>query len=158
MSVDVFNQYEVAESGCWEWNGPGGRDVYGYGRFRIGGGKRKKAHRAFYERFVGVIPDGMIVRHLCDNPPCVNPAHLAVGTHHDNAQDRVRHGRTLKGERNPRALLAPDDVLDILARRRGGETGRSLAAAYGVTPSTVSGIVHGRIWSHVTGIGRRQAA
>ena len=85
--------WTVTESGCWEWNGR--RNEYGYGLFNL---KRRgyvnyRAHRAMYERFVGPIPDGMVIRHKCDNPPCVNPDHLEVGTDADNVQDMIKRGR-----------------------------------------------------------------
>jgi hypothetical protein len=75
--------------GCWEWTAG---TQYGYGRFVLGG-RTFKAHRLSYEISVGVIPDGLKVLHHCDNPPCVNPAHLFVGTHADNVRDREAKGR-----------------------------------------------------------------
>lgn len=75
---------------CWEWQGY--RIDKGYGRLRHEGGK-KLAHRVSYEAFVGAIPDGMCVLHKCDNPPCVNPDHLFLGTNLDNVKDCINKGR-----------------------------------------------------------------
>lgn len=83
----------VTESGCWEWKGH--RDDAGYGTFQASrlGFESTRAHRVMYEHFVGPIPDGLLVRHTCDNPPCVNPDHLIPGTALDNALDMIERGR-----------------------------------------------------------------
>lgn len=75
---------------CWEWTA--GTVHNGYGHF-YDGERKVVAHRWAYEHLVGSIPNGMFVLHRCDNPPCVNPAHLWLGTLFDNAQDRVTKGR-----------------------------------------------------------------
>jgi len=77
---------------CWEWQA--GTNNIGYGMIRDGD-KMRTAHRVSYEEhFNTVIPKGMCVLHSCDNPKCVNPNHLKVGTHKDNTQDMIRKGRT----------------------------------------------------------------
>ena len=80
---------------CWLWTA--GTDRDGYGKFAIGhGGQNQthtRAHRFAYETFVGPIPDGHVVMHTCDTPPCVNPAHLMTGTPLDNNDDKVAKGR-----------------------------------------------------------------
>lgn len=75
---------------CWMWTAS--RRALGYGQIRIGG-KSRKAHRVAYELANGPIPAGMAVLHGCDNPPCVNPAHLRAGTMTDNVRDMVTRGR-----------------------------------------------------------------
>jgi hypothetical protein len=75
---------------CWEWLGH--KTPKGYGRMRSDG-KHHFAHRISYELYVGIIPDGLIVLHSCDNPGCVNPSHLRTGTHQDNTDDRTSRGR-----------------------------------------------------------------
>ena len=78
---------------CWVWTR--GRTAYGYGSIHgIGrNGGNGYAHRLSYETFVGPVPDGMCVLHRCDNPPCINPDHLWLGTRTDNMRDRDRKGR-----------------------------------------------------------------
>jgi HNH endonuclease/Homeodomain-like domain len=85
--------WTVTESGCWEWGGP--RNEAGYGIFTAAalGFRGAMAHRVMYERHVGPIPDGLLVRHRCDNPPCVNPDHLIPGTNLDNSRDMVERRR-----------------------------------------------------------------
>lgn len=96
-------------SGCWIWTGA--LDGRGYGQMATTNGKSpKKAHRVSYELFNGAIPDGLVVRHKCDIPCCVNPWHLEIGTQKDNMQDASARGRlnpisllnliTMKGTRN----------------------------------------------------------
>lgn len=84
---------DETESGCWEFRGS--RDDYGYGQMWFEG-RALRAHRAAYLTNHGSIPDGWVVRHRCDNPPCVNPAHLEVGTLADNNRDRAERGRSAK--------------------------------------------------------------
>lgn len=91
--------WTVAESGCWEWNGwrdtvkrKSGQSGMGHGAvyFR---GRRLATHRLAHEWWNGPVADGLVVRHRCDNPPCVNPAHLEVGTRGDNSRDMWERGR-----------------------------------------------------------------
>lgn len=75
---------------CWEWQCA--RQLNGYGHLSFHG-ETTSAHRVAYELAHGPIPDGLIICHRCDNPPCCNPAHLFIGTHKDNTQDAVTKGR-----------------------------------------------------------------
>ena len=75
---------------CWLWLAARGRT--GYGRFRQPKG-HEYAHRVAYRLTFGPIPEGMVVRHICDNPPCCNPEHLLLGTQSDNNKDSVARGR-----------------------------------------------------------------
>jgi hypothetical protein len=136
------------EESCWLWVGfthPGG-----YGHLTISG-KLHKAHRLSYEVHKSAIPDGMHVCHTCDNPSCINPDHLFLGTHDDNMKDKARKNRTapMQGTLNPQSRLSDWMVADIIRRRRSGESGVSVAARFGISPCTVSAIVTGRNWKHM---------
>ena len=100
-------------SGCWLWMKKSSRR--GYGVFIISQYKQILAHRASWMAYRGVIPDGIFVCHKCDNPCCVNPYHLFLGTALDNAQDMLRKGRGNKasGERNGKAKLSSAQVAAI---------------------------------------------
>ena len=86
----IRERVTTTDSGCWEWKQR--RHVKGYGLAHIGR-RCVRAHRYAYEVWCGPIPEGMMVLHSCDNPPCCNPDHLRVGTAKDNAQDAILRGR-----------------------------------------------------------------
>lgn len=87
--------HEMNESGCWIWKGrPQGSN--GYGRIKVNG-TYTAAHRYSYFLHCGDIQDGMLVMHICDTPLCVNPAHLVIGTHQDNMDDKVSKNRQASG-------------------------------------------------------------
>lgn len=85
-----FEASFIVTPGCWLWTGEIG--ISGYGRFWAKN-RKHRAHRFSYEAYKGEIPEGLIVLHSCDNPRCVNPDHLRVGTHYDNSQDKIARGR-----------------------------------------------------------------
>jgi hypothetical protein len=132
----------AAATGCWEWLLSKHRD--GYGLLKVDGTSRT-AHRVAYEAFNGPIPDGLCVCHSCDNPACVNPAHLFLGTHVDNMLDRAKKGR------DPWRSITEEQVLSIFADQRPNP---EVAAAHGVTRQVVWGIKKGRTWKRVTGAER----
>lgn len=140
---------------CWEWTGA--RNVRGYGNVRINK-KYEKAHRLAWEFAHSHIPDGLWVCHICDNPPCCNPAHLMLGTPRANFVDMVLKRRAklrdnkAVGERNANAKLSAPDVIEIRRSYSMAEANqRQLAERYGVTPTVISSIVRGRTWRHVNG-------
>lgn len=146
-----FYGWDVTDPGCWEWRGP--RHSDGYGRVAVGGA-RTGAHRLAYEAWVGPIPEGQIVRHKCDNPPCINPDHLEVGTNKDNTHDMIRRGRFVRvyGERANGSKLTAHQVLEVIRRHHDGQTVRSIAAHFGVVESTIRHILAGRTWVELTGL------
>lgn len=133
-------------SGCWLWNRGGTSDGYGKTHYA---GRGILAHRASWIAFKGSVPAGLHVLHRCDTRCCVNPDHLFVGTNSDNVADMVAKGRqwTPKGSRNPYAKLTEESIPLI---RASGETGKTLAARFGVSVRTIRGIRCGRErWKHV---------
>jgi hypothetical protein len=133
-------------TGCLEWQKALSR--YGYGRMKASK-KDELSHRLSYAAYVGEIPDGMLVCHHCDNPKCINPDHLFLGTYKDNAIDRNAKGRAplTGGERNGCARLSIDDVKGILKRKKdAGLSYGTIAREYGVSPKQIEKIVRGERW------------
>lgn len=133
----------IHDSGCWIW--VGARNSLGYGR-AWDGSKERKAHRLSYELHCGPIPDGKVICHKCDNPPCVNPDHLFPGTQAENTADMFAKGRGVipkpVGANHGRAKLSDADVEEIRASTC---KQRELAAQFGVTQACISLIKAGKI-------------
>ena len=141
-----WNGWDETDTGCWVWQGP--KSPKGYGIVWYAGDVWR-AHRLAYVAWVGPITDGQVVRHLvCDNPPCINPAHLAVGSQADNVRDRDERGRRTppRGILNGRATLTEAEVFDIKFRLSEGESVSSIARSLGITVSKVSHIKNGVTW------------
>lgn len=131
---------------CWEWQG---RRQRGYGCFDLSSGKAVKAHRMSYQLVYGAIPAGMHICHHCDNPGCVNPSHLFVGTDKDNSDDKIRKGRANhpRGIGHGRAVLTENDVRTIRQRANEGRgIIKRMAREYGVSKTAISLIVRGINW------------
>ena len=132
---------------CWEWGGyigpPGG-----YGRLQVNH-VPLYAHRIAYVLAYNEIPSGGIVCHSCDNPKCVNPAHLWIGTQADNVADRVRKGRTARqyGESAGNAKLTRSTVLEIRRKFSEGVRQVQLAREYGISKPHIHSIVHNVKWT-----------
>lgn len=152
-SVNVrmrFRKYVDKSNGldeCWIWTGA---KVDGYGVFLIRG-EPKKTHRLAYDYYVGEIPDGLQVLHKCDVRNCVNPKHLFLGTNTDNIHDAMAKGRRhdTSGSGNPYSILTEIDVLKIRELLDKGFSGISVAARFGVHPTTISDIKRRRRWIHI---------
>lgn len=153
-SERFWSKVRVGETDeCWEWGGE--RCKLGYGRFYVYAGGSRRMHLA--HRYVladdGVRVDGLVVRHSCDNPPCVNPAHLTPGSQLENVQDAIDRGR-INGAgldigrrmRTPTAKLSDTQVLEIRGLLAEGWKQVDIAARYGVGVTTISGIKNGRIY------------
>lgn len=136
---------EPTETGCTEWIG--GRSDRGYGMLAKGR-KNVLAHRYAYEEAFGPIPDAMLVRHKCDNPPCVNPDHLELGTVKDNSRDSVVRGRSARGEGIANSVLTHAEAQEIWDRR-GTARKTDLAKEFGVSPSAIAHIHTGHSWKYI---------
>lgn len=142
-----------SEDECWEWLA--GRNKKGYGNFYVSIGHSKDkhclAHRRSWILTYGEIPEGLSVLHHCDNPPCVNPKHLFLGTNQDNVDDKVRKGRMqdLKGENHPMRKLTDEQIKEIRALRKDGYTLFALGDKFNVHYSTIGYICSRKHWSHI---------
>ncbi len=158
---DRFWAQVQKSDGCWLWTG--GIFPTGYGWFNVSG-KMLRAHRFSWELHFGPIPDGKIVCHHCDNPACVRPDHLFLGTAQDNKDDCVAKGRQATGDRNGsrihperlargedhgRAKLTEEDVREIRALLASGDSKSDLGRRFGVTHGMIRHIAAGRSWRHV---------
>ena len=139
-----------SDSECWNWLAA--KDRRGYGRFSIDY-KMVLAHRFSLEVSLGEkIEDGLFALHSCDNPSCVNPAHLREGTAADNMDDAIERGRqkAKKGSENPNAKITEQDVVEIRRLYATSEMpGTKLAEKYGISQANVYEIIHRTAWKHV---------
>lgn len=129
---------------CWEWTGA--KDPKGYGSIKVPRRRMQfRASRVALAISIGNPP--RITRHRCDNPGCVNPAHLEDGTILDNSRDMVERGRSGKGVRHHNHKLDESQVLVIKSRK--GESPTRVGREYGVTDATIYDIWKGRRWGHI---------
>jgi hypothetical protein len=124
-----------SKTGCWEFQGQ--RSIEGYGKIKVDN-KNWRAHRLAYLLFVGEIPDGMIVCHRCDNPPCCNPDHLFLGTHLDNVADKVCKNRQAKGSDLPQKKYGIAHVEEVRRLKNLGLTHADIAIKMGISEGQVS--------------------
>ena len=169
--ADFYTNISVDEDGCWNWTRARRRKRGGYGVVSLFG-QQILAHRASYELSKGPIPKGKFVCHSCDNPACVNPSHLWVGTHDENMADAASKGRRKappvmrgdanpsrkypekrkRGERHPRSFLTSETIIDIRRAYIAGESRRAMAERFNVKMSFLDDVVYGRVWKHLFGV------
>lgn len=137
---DRFWGHVEETNGCWEWLGT--KSHQGYGKF-FAFGKSWRAHRIMWMLEMQSDPGELYVCHRCDNPPCVNPDHLFLGTPKDNTWDSI-----LKGRR--RTVLDVDDVIEIRRLDRETNMKRSdIAALFGVSWTCVHYVINRVSWTHI---------
>jgi len=143
-----WQQIKVDEqTECWIWQLA--LATRGYGQVSI---KRKsyRAHRIAYELFYKESAKGKLVCHTCDNPPCINPHHLFLGTAKENTQDMIQKSRHYHGERHHFAKLTAQAVLDMRNRHAKGDvTIAQLAREYGISEPSANRVIAGITWRHV---------
>lgn len=140
----------VETDACIEWNGMRTEKGYGYLQGLLSENRRLLlAHRVAWRLFHGRIPGAKQVCHKCDNPPCVNPRHLFLGTNRENKDDCMAKGRTAKGERNGNCRLEATNVVTIRRYIQQGLTHVEIGRRIGIDPTTVSQIRRGVTWRHV---------
>ncbi len=149
-----FWRFVKKTPGCWEWTGRS-KSKKGYGQIGSGGkgGAHVLVHRLSYTIHRGPIPEGMVVMHLCDNPSCVNPAHLKAGTQSENIKHAVESGRkalpdlpVFHGTEHHMAKIDENAVRDI---RASGKKTSALAEEYGLSYSSIQRIRKRLLWKHV---------
>jgi len=131
---------------CWEWTGMQDKDCYGLLTVE---NQSRRAHRLAYELFVSEIPQGMCVLHRCDNPPCVNPKHLFLGTVADNNEDKRLKKRQTFGANVNTAKLTESQVKEIRVLRQSGQHLKPIAKLYRVTHQLISQICRKECWKSV---------
>lgn len=140
--------WTVTPRGCWEWDGA--LDSHGYGQMAVNRGRPWKAYRIAYEAWVKVPEDNVDICHRCDNPPCINPAHLFEGSRAVNVADAVSKMRHIHGERAVHKLK-DHEVAEIRTRYATGCVNqKSLADEYGVSQAQVSNITMRKQRKHET--------
>lgn len=150
-----FDEKYIPEpmSGCWLWLGA--IDSKGYGHIS-NGPRRIMASRASWLLAHGSFPNNLYVLHRCDNPACVNPDHLFLGTHQDNMDDMMAKGRRAvgdkvasKGENHPGAKLKDADIINIRRDHKNGEPQTSIAKRLNMSLPPINQIVNRKSWKHI---------
>lgn len=147
IQCSFWDKVEIGPpSECWVW--AYGKTTAGYGEFTFSS-MLFYTHRIMWEEIHDKIPNGMCVLHNCDNPPCINPNHLFLGTKGDNTKDMLSKDRHPKGEDCNYAKLTVNNVKDIRQLLSKGIYQKDIANLYGVSRLTISNIRTGRTWSHI---------
>lgn len=145
--LELYTPKDLPADVCWDWTGS--CDDKGYGRFKLRGAFNF-AHRASYTVHVGPIADGLFIRHDCDRPVCVNPAHLQPGTQAQNVEDSILRGRHTRGTTQGLSKVTEDDVLEIRRlHAEGGWSYPALGQKFGLTGTSIGYIVRRHTWKHI---------
>jgi hypothetical protein len=135
---------------CWEWMGKKHpRDRYGLVRQYDSPGKDAYAHRLSFAMHFGSIPETLCVLHRCDNPPCVRPDHLFLGTRAENNEDKLQKRRHAYGSGHAHAKMTEEQILEIRAKFASGISQAELASQYGLGRPAINLIVRRKVWKHL---------
>lgn len=137
---------KTTNNGCVEWTGC--TDAKGYGVLGVNK-KNIKAHRISYEMTNGKIPDGLVIRHKCDNKKCINPNHLETGTNSENINDRELRGRGAKYEKHGMSKLTNSDVLAIRRLLLDGKLHKDISEEFKISMTTISFIKNKKLWNAI---------
>lgn len=134
-------------NGCWEWQGSRNKKGYGHLSYKR---KVELAHRISWLMFKGKIPNDMKVCHKCDNPPCINPSHLFLGSQKENVKDMFQKKRKIhEGINHPGAKLTNENIKEIRKLLREGKTQQYIADKYNISNGHVGSIKHRRTWKEI---------
>jgi len=149
--IERFNKKYIIDpiTGCWNWIAY--KNPKGYGQIATSTSKAILAHRVSYELFKGSFPNNLCVLHVCDNPNCVNPDHLFLGTRKDNAEDMISKNRqpNLKGEHSGHSKLTETDIMFIRNYPRYKGYQKDLARKFNISHQHVSAIINRKTWTHI---------
>lgn len=148
--IERFHEkWDLDEEGkCWVWNAS--KAGKGYGQIKIPKTRKQVyAHRLSYMIYKGEITEGLDVCHTCDNPSCVRPSHLFLGTRKDNLQDMKSKDRHLKGSKNNQSILTDEKVRQIHKMHLSGLSQMKIAKSFGVSQGTIWKILKGLRWEHI---------
>jgi hypothetical protein len=137
----------IEENGCFICTSHK-RDKHGYLHVTRNG-KHYLLHRYIYEQCFGIVSSDLVVRHKCDNPTCINPEHLELGTFLDNMNDKIIRGRVAKGEKTGHSKLNESQVRDIRHLLGRGESLKVISEKYGISKQNICDIKARRSWKHV---------
>ncbi len=146
-SERFHNLYKKMPSGCWFWLGY--LRPAGYGMITDDGGTAQYAHRFSWILHFGLIPINLFVCHKCDNPRCVNPEHLFLGSAQDNLDDMVKKGRSVKGIMQWEAKLDENKVIEIRELATKGSSHTELSLRFGISRRQINNVVKRRAWRHI---------
>lgn len=136
-----------SDTECWEWTGSKSKKGYGLFDARCG---ESRAHRVSWMFSFGNVPNGVFVLHSCDNPSCVNPNHLFLGSAKDNTQDMIRKSRdSLIGSKNSQAKLSEVSIVEIKTLYQSGISISKISSLFNVVYETIWDIVNGNTWKHI---------
>lgn len=144
-----WNRTVVHADSCWLFSSTWDD---GYGTIYLANKRRQGSHRVSYAIHYGLVPDGLFVCHKCDNPQCVRPDHLFLGTNQDNGMDATVKGRRKgvnRGSANAMSILRESDISEIHRLFRSGSSRREIAKLFKTSHRHISTILIGRLWGHV---------
>ena len=146
LLAHLLNNVQITPAGCWEWQRNCSHK--GYGQIWHAH-KMRGTHRVMYALVMPAIPSGLQVLHTCDNPRCIYPLHLRLGTHQDNVDDKVRKGRQLYGVRVHTCKLSAAQAAEIRVKAGAGQRPVQLSRDYGISCCAVHDIIHRRTWKSI---------